>query len=309
MTEYLGNHVYRVTKCDLKGRLTSSMTVEGVNDPDGQLVLAPETIIDSKRIRSIDYGDFRDRRWARAWRLVRALVAKSIVQPTPGVAKPDPGFNPANATGASLGPQRISLVPSATSGPVAFAAAAGGACQDGSHTDVGEAWEDHRYSWRWNAKNFGSNYKIRDALENGAEAWNTTHTNCDLTDVTTIAPDYKGSTSHHAGELDNTSTVDKGNIKSFGCPGALACTTTWYDDKGLTEIDMRFSNSVKWTTKGANGAYDYRSVATHEFGHAIGLGDLHDNPNLTMYYAVKEGSTSASTLGLGDIRGLRDLYP
>ena len=37
VTEYLGHHVYRVTKCDLKGRLTSSMTVEGVNDPDGQV--------------------------------------------------------------------------------------------------------------------------------------------------------------------------------------------------------------------------------------------------------------------------------
>ena len=68
---------------------------------------------------------------------------------------------------------------------------------------------------------------------------------------------------------------------------------------------MRFSDSVKWTTNGAKGAYDYRSVATHEFGHAIGLGDLHDNPNLTMYYAVKEGSTSARRSGSATSRAAR----
>ena len=72
---------------------------------------------------------------------------------------------------------------------------------------------------------------------------------------------------------------------------------------------MRFSNAEKFTTKGASDAYDYRSTATHEFGHAIGLGDLHNNPSLTMYYGIKEGSTASATLGLGDIRGLRELYP
>ncbi len=298
VTEFLGHDVYRVTRCDLKDRFMSSMTVEGVDDPDGQLVLAPETIVDRKKIRSLDYGDPRDPRWARAWRLARALIAKSILHPTPGVAKPDPDFDSTTATGASL----------RFGGPVAFAAA-GGACQEGGHGDLGEIWDDHRYSWRWNSTSFGSNYKIRDALENGAEAWNTTHTNCDLSDITTITPDYKGSTGHHAGVSDTVSTVDKGNIESFGCPGTLACTQNTYDNDGFVETDMRFSNAVKWSTKGAANAYDYRSIATHEFGHAIGLSDLHDDPNLTMYYAVKTGSTSAATLGLGDVRGLRDLYP
>ena len=66
---------------------------------------------------------------------------------------------------------------------------------------------------------------------------------------------------------------------------------------------------MKWSTSGKPGAYDYRSVATHEFGHFIGLSDLHDSPNLTMYYATDAGSTGPRTLGRGDVLGLRALYP
>ena len=76
----------------------------------------------------------------------------------------------------------------------------------------------------------------------------------------------------------------------------------------LHRTDTRFSDKYKWTTTGAKGAYDYRAVATHEFGHAIGLGDLHFSPNLTMYYAGQVGATAASTLGRGDVLGLRTLY-
>jgi hypothetical protein len=83
----------------------------------------------------------------------------------------------------------------------------------------------------------------------------------------------------------------------------------WYDPSGTVEADIRFSDQVRWSTSGAAGSYDYRSVATHEFGHFIGLSDLHDSPNLTMYYATRAGSTDGRTLGRGDVLGLRTLYP
>src|SRR5690348_6099416 len=57
VTEPLGEHRYRVTRCTLEGVLTRSMLVAPVADPDEQLVLAPGTIVEPRQIRTIDYGD------------------------------------------------------------------------------------------------------------------------------------------------------------------------------------------------------------------------------------------------------------
>jgi predicted Zn-dependent protease len=54
-------------------------------------------------------------------------------------------------------------------------------------------------------------------------------------------------------------------------------------------------------------SYDLQSVATHEFGHALGLGHV-SNPSLTMHHFAPYCSTAPRTLGRGDVRGLRALY-
>jgi len=159
------------------------------------------------------------------------------------------------------------------------------------------------------ASTFGANSDILRAVELGAQAWDLTKDSCDFGDITTITPVYDGTTDLLAGAQDSVNTVDKGSMASFGCEGSIACTQVWYDPTGTVEADIRFSDRVRWSTSGKAGAYDYRSVATHEFGHFIGLSDLHDSPNLTMYYATDTGSTGPRTLGRGDVLGLRALYP
>ena len=72
VTERLADGVYRVTRCDRGGTLTSSMTVAPVRDPDGRRVLAPAAIVRGGRLLTLDYGDPRDPRWAGAWRRARA---------------------------------------------------------------------------------------------------------------------------------------------------------------------------------------------------------------------------------------------
>jgi hypothetical protein len=196
----------------------------------------------------------------------------------------------------------------ASAGPAAQGAATS-SCDDGGYLKSGEIWPNQRYGWRWRASAFGSNGDILRAMELGAQAWDLTKDSCEFGDITTITPVYEGATDLLAGAQDNVNTVDQGSMASFGCEGALACTQVWYAATGAVEADIRFSDRVRWSTSGKSGAYDYRSVATHEFGHFIGLSDLHDSPNLTMYYATDTGSTGPRTLGRGDVLGLRQLYP
>ena len=304
VTERLGQGVYRVTRCDRAGAITSSMTVEPVPDPDGRLVLAPAAIVRGHGLLTLDYGDPRDPRWAAEWRRVRARVAASVTPATPGSARPDPAFDRRNVTGSS-----VRAAEATASDGRGARVPAKSSCNDGGYLKSGRRWPDNRYGWRWNASTFGSDNATLRAVELGAQAWDLTKDSCGFGDITTITPLYQGPTDLVAGAQDNVSTVDVGSVGLLGCPGALACTKVWYVGNGTVEGDVRFSNRVRWTNSGAPGAYDYRAVATHEFGHFIGLSDLRGSPNLTMAYATRMGNTGPRTLGRGDVRGLRALYP
>ncbi len=125
------------------------------------------------------------------------------------------------------------------------------------------------------------------------------------------------------GAVDTTAVqgkYDKQNVVSFlkynpGCT-ALASAGTWYrltkvgGYYPIVESDIAFNSNYKWTTTGASGAYDFQSVALHEMGHTIGLGDLYnkaifskDSRQVMHYYTgVKR------TLGNGDSTGVWKLY-
>ena len=115
---------------------------------------------------------------------------------------------------------------------------------------------------------------------------------------------------------------DNINAMSFipyaaGCT-ALAATGTWYRTQGIpagqmypiVESDITFNSNDKWTTTGESGKLDFQSVALHEMGHTIGLGDLYnraqfsaDTRQVMHYYTgVKR------TLGNGDATGVWKLY-
>jgi hypothetical protein len=113
---------------------------------------------------------------------------------------------------------------------------------------------------------------------------------------------------------------DKQNVISFlkynpGCT-ALASAGTWYrltkvnGFYPIVESDIAFNSNYRWTTTGASGAYDFQSVALHEMGHTIGLGDLYnkaafskDSRQVMHYY-----TGAKRTLGNGDATGVWKLY-
>ena len=288
VTEPLGPGAYRVTRCDDENHPRVTMTVLPLSDPDRGSVGVPAIVVRRGVIRSFDYGDVAEPTWVAEWRRARATVLASVIRATPGSPRRDPNFRGRRATAT---------------------AAASSACDDGGHEQNPGRWPDGRYSWKWNASSFGGNAATRDALQQGHEAWNKTLTDCSgIKDDTAMAAKYDGSTSRHAGEADGVNVVDRGKLTEDGCEGAIACTWTWWNsDSSYVETDTRFSSAVDWSNSGKTG-YDYRGVATHEFGHAIGLADLEDSPNLTMAFATGTRNTAQRTLGRGDVLGLRSLY-
>jgi hypothetical protein len=98
-----------------------------------------------------------------------------------------------------------------------------------------------------------------------------------------------------------------------GCT-ALASTGTWYRTTEIdgyhpiVECDIAFNSNYRWSNTGSN--IDIQSVALHELGHMIGMGDIYnkaqfyrDSRQVMHYYTGVKHS-----LGNGDKTGVWKLY-
>lgn len=116
---------------------------------------------------------------------------------------------------------------------------------------------------------------------------------------------------------------DGKNVVSWGRlgRGIIAQTTVWYNTQTLeiVEVGMVFNTAYKWgiDTDGEDSAYvltnafDVQNIATHEAGHTLMLEDLYMPAAnaLTMYGYGSYGQTYALSLGVGDISGIKAIYP
>lgn len=127
-----------------------------------------------------------------------------------------------------------------------------------------------------------------------------------------------GSTTTSTLVADTTSTdglneVYFGNINS---PGAIAVTIVWGifsgrpSNRELVEWDMIFDEAdFDWSDSGAAGKMDFENIATHEIGHAAGMGHPDSScTEETMYAYAAYGETKKSSLNDGDIAGIQALY-
>jgi len=99
--------------------------------------------------------------------------------------------------------------------------------------------------------------------------------------------------------------------------GAIGITIIWGIFGGpppfreLVEWDMVFDDvDFDWSAEGEEGKMDFENIATHELGHAVGLGDLYNTEcsEQTMYGYADYGETKKQTLESGDIAGIQQLY-
>ncbi len=116
------------------------------------------------------------------------------------------------------------------------------------------------------------------------------------------------------GNLNGANEVMFADIDS---PGAIGVTIIWGIFGGppfareLVEWDMIFDDAdFDWSTTGEAGKMDFENIATHELGHAVGLGDLYTSEcsEQTMYGYASYGETKKRSLEAGDIAGIQKLY-
>ena len=91
----------------------------------------------------------------------------------------------------------------------------------------------------------------------------------------------------------------------------LAITTTWRVGSRRVEADTIFNTAIDWDSyRGALdfGVIDLRRVATHEFGHTLGL-DHPDRVKQVVVAIMNSVVSDLETLATDDIHGARALYP
>ena len=100
----------------------------------------------------------------------------------------------------------------------------------------------------------------------------------------------------------------------------LGVTSVWFsrDSGEVLEVDTVFNKRHPWAIfpnapecQSSPDAYDLQNIATHEFGHWVGLEDLYDDAHkdLTMYGFSAGGEVKKRTLGTGDVNGKNELEP
>jgi hypothetical protein len=156
--------------------------------------------------------------------------------------------------------------------------------------------------------------EVVSAIYNSAEEWDS-HTNTELFNTPTTTDNLT------PGNRDYKNVVGFGN---YSDPDVIAVTTVWYSKatNQIVEFDMMLDVDWTWgdaaTQCNSNETFtnstctimDIQNIATHEFGHAIGLGDIYDSScsEVTMYGLSDYGEVKKRTLEQPDITGLETLY-
>jgi hypothetical protein len=116
---------------------------------------------------------------------------------------------------------------------------------------------------------------------------------------------------------DSTSPDNRNEVYAapISDPGVLGYTIVWSTrSRGRTpgqiiESDMVIDTDWTWSLGAKAGAFDLRTVVTHEAGHWVGMGHTPTTATCAgqlMYPSIATGTSKV--LGAGDVAGIRALY-
>jgi hypothetical protein len=171
----------------------------------------------------------------------------------------------------------------------------------GAFSVSGPAWPQPQTPYVVNSANLDLSGPAADAaVRAGADAW--------LVQAGAFRFIYSGASSQ------TTNTNDQVNLVLFrNASNGQAIATTYWWSMGSQIID---ADIVFWDeaftffagTTGCSGGFYIEDIASHEFGHALGMG--HSTVSTaTMYPSVSSCNTGNRTLDAYDISGVRSLYP
>jgi hypothetical protein len=205
--------------------------------------------------------------------------------------------------------------------PVAAVSAAGLAapCQDRAFNLIGGHWSK-AVRWKFDAASTPDSFNVNAVEAVLVRSFNNitgSDNDCGRADNVSAQNDYEGRTtrSPSVSRWATCTRRDGRNIVGFGpLPrGILAATCTRHDGKLIVEADIRINSRYDWALSASNCSHQelLEPTVTHEVGHVYGLGHVGErrHPLLTMS-TRSDGpcSNAASSLGLGDMLGLEDLY-
>ncbi|MCK5461348.1 matrixin family metalloprotease [Candidatus Gracilibacteria bacterium] len=122
---------------------------------------------------------------------------------------------------------------------------------------------------------------------------------------------------------DTVSPDEKNEVyfADIASPNAIGVTIVWGifggppSGRELVEWDQIYDDydfdwSLSTDENGELGKMDFDSIATHELGHSMGMGDLYNSvcSEQTMFGYASTGETNKRTLESGDIAGISKLY-
>ncbi len=144
---------------------------------------------------------------------------------------------------------------------------------------------------------------VTSAIYTSVETWDASTSKELFNDIYTI------NSRARYGRLDGKNSIVFGSAS----PRTIAVTSTWYypDTGQIVEFDTKFNTRYTWgNAESDSRVMDLQNIATHEFGHGVGMDDIYDASciDVTMYGYGDFGETYKRTLDPLDIEGLLSLY-
>jgi hypothetical protein len=175
------------------------------------------------------------------------------------------------------------------------------------------------YAWQYNPANEPRPDAIT-AIRTALDTWRSGVNQCTGTAYSTSFPaGYFGTTTKHnaSNTSGSCSPSDGFNTVSWeridGSTLAETCLFGTLSKASIDEADVQLSWAHDWfTSTGTTGCallVDLQAVATHEFGHVLGLGHTPEGTGQTMSPSTNACTLSFRKLGSSDLLGAKSIYP
>lgn len=171
----------------------------------------------------------------------------------------------------------------------------------GQFVTLGWRWAENMAHWHYNPVGVPGHLAAaaEDVFTTAALTWN-------FPESADFAFYYLGQTQTGASMCDGGKRDGMNVVTWSDLPGSVLAVTCVPTRTEAAEYDMQFDNGRTWTFDAEDIDIDLPSVATHEFGHALGLAHTRDR-EAVMYASYSRGSLKR-VLQLDDIAGLKDIY-